>query len=190
MRKQVRQKEGARGERTIMKTRTKRVRQGHDRRRAQDTARHGDQGEEGPANDNKDFEPVARRAQRVKRIGVGIGDKGYDAEKNHELLRDEFHALSIIPTRHEEVPIWRTRGKYRKQMKRGYSKKTYHQRSKDETIFSVIKRTMGDEVRSVKTRGQNNEMRMKVISYNAARIVRLTHPLLRGFLQSHMMSDS
>ena len=26
-------------------------------------------------------------------------------------------------------------------MKRGYSKKKYHQRSKDETVFSVIKRT-------------------------------------------------
>jgi hypothetical protein len=138
----------------------------------------------GPANDNKDFEPVARRAHRVKRIGVGIGDKGYDAEKNHELLRDEFHALSIIPARHEDVPVWRTRGRYRKEMKRGYSKKTYHQRSKDETIFSVIKRTMGDEVRSIGVKAQNNEMRMKIISYNAARIASLTSSLLRGFLQS------
>ena len=33
-------------------------------------------------------------------------------------------------------------------MKRGYSKKKYHQRSKVETIFSVTKRTMGDEIRS------------------------------------------
>jgi transposase len=142
----------------------------------------------GPDNDNKDFEPVVRRAHTIRRIKIAIGDKGYDAEKNHELLREELHALSIIPTRHEEVPIWRTGGRYRKEMKRGYSKRTYHQRSKDETIFSVVKRTMGDEVRSVKTRAQNNEMRMKIISYNAARIATLASPSLRGFLQSHVFT--
>ena len=53
----------------------------------------------GPANDNVDFEPVVRRAHSVKPIKVGIGDKGYDAEKNHELLRDELGAVSIIPAR-------------------------------------------------------------------------------------------
>ncbi len=138
----------------------------------------------GPANDNRDFSPVVRKAHAIKPIKVGIGDKGYDAEKNHELLRDELHAQSIIPARHQDVPVWRTRGRYRKEMKRGYSKKKYHQRSKDETIFSVVKRTMGDEVRSIGAKGQNNEMRLKIISYNAARIARLTYSLLRGFLQS------
>jgi len=138
----------------------------------------------GPANDNVDFEPVVRRAHSIKPIKVGIGDKGYDAEKNHELLRDELHATSIIPARHANVPIWRTRGRYRKEMKRGYSKKEYHKRSIDETIFSVVKRTMGDEVRSIIPRAQNNEMRQKIISYNAARIASLTYLLLRGFLQS------
>ena len=74
-------------------------------------------------------------------------------------------------------------------MKRGYSKKTYHQRSKDETIFSVIKRTMGDEVRSIGVKAQNNEMRLKIISYNAARIASLAHSLLRGFLQSRLFQS-
>ncbi|MGC2428187.1 MAG: hypothetical protein WA421_14205, partial [Nitrososphaeraceae archaeon] len=32
-----------------------------------------------------------------------------------------------------DVPIWRTHGRYRKQMKRGYSKVLYNQRNKDET---------------------------------------------------------
>jgi len=138
----------------------------------------------GPANDNRDFAPVVRRAHAIRPIRVGIGDKGFDAEKNHELLRDELHAMSIIPARHEDVPVWRTRGRYRKEMKRGYSKKTYHQRSKDETIFSVIKRTMGDEVRSIGVKGQNNEMRLKIIAYNAARIASIIYSLFGGFLQS------
>src|SRR5438093_12655374 len=96
----------------------------------------------------------------------------------------ELHAMSIIPARHEDVPVWRTRGRYRKEMKRGYSKKTYHKRSKDETIFSVIKRTMGDEVRSLGVKGQNNEMRLKIIAYNAARITTTAYILLEGSIQS------
>jgi hypothetical protein len=92
--------------------------------------------------------------------------------------------LSVIPARNESVPVWRTKGKYRKEMKRGYSKKMYHQRSKVETIFFVIKKTMGDDIRSIKTKAQNNEMRFKIIAYNAARIASLTCSLFVGFLQS------
>ncbi|MEM3243359.1 MAG: hypothetical protein QXP63_02445, partial [Conexivisphaerales archaeon] len=103
---------------------------------------------------------------------------------NHVLLREELGAMSIIPARNEDVPVWRTKGRYRKEMKRGYSKKKYHQRSMVETIFSVIKRTMGDEIRSVKTVAQNNEMRAKIIGYNAARIVDMASSLFGGFLQS------
>ena len=56
--------------------------------------------------------------------------------------------------------------------------------SEDETVFSVIKRTIGDEVRSVGVEGQYNEMRFKVITYNAARMASLACSLFRGFLQS------
>ena len=69
--------------------------------------------------------------------------------------------------------------------KRGYSKKMYHQRSKVETIFFVIKKTMRDDIRSIKTKAQNNEMRFKIIAYNAARIASLAYSLFIGFLQSH-----
>ncbi|MGB7638542.1 MAG: hypothetical protein WBL88_13335, partial [Nitrososphaeraceae archaeon] len=48
--------------------------------------------------------------------------------------------FSVIPPRYEHVPIRRTHGRYRKQMKHGYSQLLYSQRNKDETIFSVIKR--------------------------------------------------
>ncbi|MDG6997385.1 MAG: transposase [Nitrososphaerota archaeon] len=140
----------------------------------------------GPANDNLDFKPVCKKAHQIKPLRRGIGDKGYDDEKNHEFLRDELHVDSIIPARYEDVPVWRTRGKYRKKMKRGYSKKKYHQRSKDETIFSVIKRVMGENVRSVRVKAQNNELRFRVIAYNANRIANLAYSFVIGFLQSRI----
>jgi hypothetical protein len=54
-------------------------------------------------------------------------------------VRESLHAFSIMPSRYVLVPIWRTHRKYRKEMKRGYSKILYHQRNKDETIISVTK---------------------------------------------------
>jgi hypothetical protein len=135
----------------------------------------------GPNNDNIDFIPIARKADSFKPLG--IADKAFDDESNHVFLREELNALSIIPARNENIPIWRTKGKYRKEMKRGYSKKMYHQRSKVETIFYVIKKSMGDDIRSIKTKAQNNEMRFKIIAYNAARIASLAYSLFVGFLQ-------
>jgi len=139
----------------------------------------------GPNNDNIDFIPIARKADSFKSLGIAIADKAFDDESNHAFLREELNALSIIPARNENVPIWRTKGKYRKEMKRGYSKKMYHQRSKVETIFYVIKKTMLDDIMSIKTKAQNNEMRFKIIAYNAARIASLAYSLFVGFLQGH-----
>jgi len=68
-------------------------------------------------------------------------------------------------------------------MIRAYSKKMYHQRSKVETIFYVIKKTMLDDIMSIKTKAQN-EMRFKIIAYNAAKIASLVYSLFVGFLQS------
>jgi|GEM_PF-3223099 len=135
----------------------------------------------GPSNDNIDFIPVTGKADSFK--SIGIGDKAFDDESNHAFLREELNALSIIPARNESVPIWRTKGKYRKEMKRGYSKKMYHQRSKVEAIFFVIKKTMLDDIMSIKTKAQNNEIRFKIIAYNAARIASLAYSLFVGFLQ-------
>jgi hypothetical protein len=88
-------------------------------------------------HDNMDFRPIMTRIAEILPLSVVTADNGYDSEDNHFLIRDGLHAFSIIPTRYEHVPIWRTYGKYRKQMKRGYSKLLYNQRNKDETIVSV-----------------------------------------------------
>jgi hypothetical protein len=37
---------------------------------------------------------------------VVTGDKGYDSEENHILVRELLHGFSIIPTRYERVPIY------------------------------------------------------------------------------------
>ncbi|MGB6595430.1 MAG: hypothetical protein WBE68_28345, partial [Candidatus Nitrosopolaris sp.] len=72
------------------------------------------------------------------------------------------------------VPIWKTHGRYRKQMKRGYSKLLYGQRNKNETIVSVIKRLFGEYITSRLVRTPNRELSFRCIAYNTHRITNLT----------------
>ena len=103
-------------------------------------------------------------------MSVVVADKGYDSEDNHVLVREELHAFSMIPAWYEYVPICRTYGKYRKEMKRGYSKILYHQRNKNETIISVIKRLFGEQITSRLIRTQNRELSFRCIAYNIHRL--------------------
>jgi hypothetical protein len=80
-------------------------------------------------------------------------------------VRVYLYAFSVIPARYEHVPIWRTHDRYRKQMKRGYSKLLYNQRNKDETIMSVIKRLFGEDLMFRLTRTQNRELSFRCITY-------------------------
>ena len=64
--------------------------------------------------------------------------EGYDSEDKHVLVRDELHAISVIPARYEHVPMRKTYGRYRKQMKRGYSKLLHRQRNKNEVCISYL----------------------------------------------------
>src|SRR3954468_18026507 len=117
-------------------------------------------------HDNVDFRPIITRTSNILPLSVVTADKGYDSEDNHLFVREDLHAFSIIPARYEHVPMWRTHGKYRKQMKRGYSKLLYNQRNKDETIISVIKRLFGEHLMSRLTRMQNRELSFRCITYN------------------------
>jgi Transposase DDE domain len=122
---------------------------------------------------NIDFRPIITRTSNILPLSVVTADRGYDSEDNHLLVREELHAFSVIPARYEDVPIWTTRGKYRKQMKRGYTKLLYNQRNKDETIMSVIKRLFGDHLVSRLTRTQNRELSFRCITYNVHRLTNL-----------------
>jgi hypothetical protein len=73
-------------------------------------------------HDNIDFRPVIIRISKIKPLSVVVADKGYDSEDNHVLAREKLDGYSIISPRYEQVSIWKTRGKYRKEMKRDYSK--------------------------------------------------------------------
>ena len=125
-------------------------------------------------HDNIDFRPIITKTSEILPLSVVTADKAYDSEENHILVRELLHGFSIIPTRYENVPIWKTHGRYRKQMKHGYSKLLYGQRNKNETIVSVIKRLFGEHIRSRLVRTQNRELSFRCIAYNTHRLTNLT----------------
>ena len=51
-------------------------------------------------HDNIDFRPIITRTSDILPLSVVTGDKGYDSEDNHVLVREELYAFSVIP-----VPI-------------------------------------------------------------------------------------
>ena len=124
-------------------------------------------------HDSIDFRPLITKISELVPLSVVTADKGYDSEDNHVLVRDVLHALSVIPARYEHVPIRKTHGRYRKQMKRGYSKLLYNQRNKNETIVSVIKRLFGEHITSRLVKTQNRELSFRCIAYNINRLTNL-----------------
>ncbi len=71
------------------------------------------------------------RASNIMLLSVVVADKGHDSEANREFVREELDAVGIILARHEDVPVWRTHGRYGKQMKRRFYTRLYRQRSKN-----------------------------------------------------------
>ncbi|MGC2574955.1 MAG: hypothetical protein WA364_25870, partial [Candidatus Nitrosopolaris sp.] len=56
-------------------------------------------------HDNIDFGPLITKTSEILPLSVVIGDKAYDSEVNHILVRDILHAFTVIPTRHEHVQV-------------------------------------------------------------------------------------
>ena len=123
-------------------------------------------------HDNIDFTPLLEKTNQIIPINTVVADKGYDSENNHIAARDLGIASIIIPPRYSDIPIRKTKGRYRKALKRdGYDNTIYHQRNKVETIFSVIKRMFGDSVTSRNMITINHEMIYRIIAYNCHRIM-------------------
>ena len=106
-----------------------------------------------PANDSPDFEPTVMKGKNIldragKKAKSCDADKGYDSEENHRIVVEDLEAKGRIRLKNKDVPIHRTKGIYRKKAKRRIKRLRANYRSKNETVFSVIKRIEGSMIRS------------------------------------------
>ena len=132
------------------------------------------------------------RAACTGNVSCVLADPGYDSEGNHEYA-ESVGISSLIRPRFESLPVYRTRGCHRKQMKRKFDWEGYCQRNKVETVFSVIKGVMGGDVMSRGILTQNREVMYRVIVYNCYRITRNSLLIVDGFYRAdsnrHLEND-
>jgi hypothetical protein len=123
-------------------------------------------------HDSMDFVPLLERAVRIVPVSITVADRGYDSEQNHVATQNIGIANTIIRPKYENLSVHKTEGLYRKNMKRHFDWDLYHQRSKIESVFSVIKRMLGEYIVSRHILTQNRETMYRIIAYNCYRITR------------------
>jgi len=128
----------------------------------------------GPRNDNIDFKPLLQDLS-AKFV---VADKGYDSKENRHFTLRKLKAYPHIPRKKNSGAVYERTG-----VKFKFDDKIYHQRSKVETVFSVIKRKYGSIVRAKRFESQKKEIIYRIITYNLDRKIILSL-LIIGFHQS------
>jgi hypothetical protein len=122
----------------------------------------------GPCVDSPQFEPALVEAASNQRIDELLGDKGYDAEHNHRLGREQLGIRStIIAVRRNTngTRQWPSTP-YRREMKRSASRVGYGQRWQVESAFSRNKRLFGSALRARTWPMQQWECQLRVLTHN------------------------
>ncbi len=119
----------------------------------------------GPRNDNIDFESVMKNIN----CKFVVADKGYDSKSNRYFVLRNMKAYPHIPYRKISGRNYERLGVPLK-----FNKKIYHQRSKVETVFSVIKKKYGSFVLSKSFETQKKELLLRLVAYNIDRKIILS----------------
>lgn len=129
----------------------------------------------GPRNDNIDFESVMKNID-CKYV---VADKGYDSKANRHFVLRKMKSYPHIPYRKMSGRTYEKLGVPLK-----FDEKIYHQRSKVETVFSVIKRKYGSFILSKSFDSQKKELLLRFVAYNIDRKLILSAWVILGFHQS------
>ncbi len=125
----------------------------------------------GPGSDVRYLPGLLDVAARGAPIGLVLADAEFDSEPNHQHIRQRLGARSIIPAKRRGIP----NGAIRNQMYRAFPEKLYRQRTKVETIFSVVKRKLSSRAPGRSLAIQIRQALLLGLAYN---LYRLRHPHL------------
>ena len=124
----------------------------------------------GNGSDAPDFGPLLYHSWRRAEVRAVVADAGYDSENNHRIARLDMNVRSVIPAKIGRPSASGPTGRYRRLMKQRFARKAdkrlYGQRSQSETVNSMMKRNLGEYLRSVLTRRRKQEMLLKSIVHN------------------------
>jgi hypothetical protein len=138
----------------------------------------------GMGADCRDFKPLLLKAwrqrqpgaampgnrRRPRRLRIVLADAGYDSEANHRIARQEMGVRSLIkasagrPSR--KGPSTPYRRLMHRQLVGSQKAKPYGQRAQVETVASMMKRNLGDALRSRGKRARRHELLLRGITHN------------------------
>jgi hypothetical protein len=95
-----------------------------------------------------------------------VADTEFDAEKRFHQKVLELGGKGVAPLRHKNIPIHRTKGSRRKQLRRRWPGRSYRRRPLTETTNSMLKRGMGETLRGKTVGQQARHFYMKCFTHN------------------------
>jgi Transposase DDE domain/Transposase domain (DUF772) len=128
----------------------------------------------GAGSDHAHFERLLFDAWRRvpnRRLKV-VADAGYDCERHHRLARRDMGLQSIIPPRIGRPTTKPPTEPWRRHMRRLLATRQrrrrcgYTQRWQVETVMSMIKRNLGDELSGKTARSRKRDLMLKVLTHN------------------------
>lgn len=112
---------------------------------------------------------------------ITLADKEFDSELFHEIIGQEG-GKSVVPPKHLEVPIWRTKGRHRKELKRKFPEIYRFRSSCSESNNSAVKRRFSAVLRGRTFWQQARDLYGKYLAYNLTRDCFMN--IIQNFLQS------
>ena len=110
-----------------------------------------------------DFEELAGSWITNKTV---VADTEFDAEERFHEIIIQFGGKGVAPLRHKKIPIWRTKGARRKELRRKWPGRSYHRRPMAETLNSMIKRGMSAFLRGRTVWQQARHFYAKCFAHN------------------------
>jgi hypothetical protein len=124
----------------------------------------------GSGSDAPDFAPLLRQSRRRAGVKTVVADAGYDSEKNHCVARLDMGVRSIIPPKIGKPTKALPKARFRRLMKHRFNRKAdarhYGQRAQSETVNSMMKRNLGDALRSILDKRRMQEMLLRALTHN------------------------
>ena len=120
----------------------------------------------GPIQDSLEFPTAVRQAAVNLRPRRPLGDKGYDADHNHALCRQELGIRSaVIPlnSRNASGPL---KGCYRRMMYDRFPSWRYRHRAQAESGLSRRQRRLGSALTARAEPNQFNELLIRTLTHN------------------------
>ena len=124
----------------------------------------------GNGSDAPDFDGLLYQAWRRAKVKTVVADAGYDSEANHRIACLDMNVRSIIPPRIGRPSDKPPEGRYRRLMKQRFARRAdaavYGQRCQSETVNSMMKRNLGEYLRSIRKDRRKQEMLLRSIAHD------------------------